>query len=143
MNTHAIRTPDANAFVDSDGQVYSYAQFQAAIDEAVQFLGEYELKAGDRIVLVSENCLATPVFIFAASRVGAYIIPINARMSPVELRRIVEHSTPRITLYTSDVSKEASLHATTAKAKMRESGFGNFAVATFAQEQPATPRVSC
>jgi len=137
VEAHASRMPEASAIVDSDGRVYNYAQYQSAISEAAHILREYDVRAGDRIVLVAENCLLTAVFIFAASVVGTYVIPINARMTPAEIRQVIDHATPRLTLYTTGVSKEASNHAAAAKATMRESGFGHFAVAITAPSNPA------
>ncbi len=34
VEAHATRMPNANAIVDSDGSVYSYAQYQVAISDA-------------------------------------------------------------------------------------------------------------
>jgi acyl-CoA synthetase (AMP-forming)/AMP-acid ligase II len=134
---HATRMPDTIALVDSDGSVYSYARYQAAINEAALILCERGVRAGDRIVIVAENCLETAVFIFAASIVDAYVIPVNARMKPAEIKRILDHATPRISLYTTAVSNEASCHAENAKATMYETSFGNVAIATSALKNPA------
>lgn len=129
VEEHATRFPESDAIVDSDGAVQSYAEYHAAVSEAACILRDCGVQAGDRVVLVAENCLTTAVFIFAASSVGAYAVPINARMTPVEIARVIDHSTPRITLFTTGVSREAAGHAAEAKATIYVSGFGQFAIA--------------
>lgn len=129
--------PDATAIVDADGNTYTYAQVQAAITDAALILRNHGVHPDDRITLVAENCLVTAVFIFAASTVGAYAVPVNARMTPAELLRIKEHATPRVTIYTTDVSKEAAEHAATAKAAAQASSFGEFAIAVTGASNPA------
>ena len=85
---HAQQTPEAVAIIGADNAAYSYVQYQRAIDEAAALLQQYGAQAGDRIVMAAENCVATAVFIFAASAIGAYIIPINARMTSAELSQV-------------------------------------------------------
>lgn len=131
----AATMPDSIAIVDTDGLVYTYAQFQAAIIDGTQYLRENGIESGDRIVLIAENCLTTAVFIFAASAVGAVIIPINARMVESELKQVVEHAMPRITLFTVGVSKEAANHAEKANAKTHRTAYGEFAIAIHAMER--------
>jgi acyl-CoA synthetase (AMP-forming)/AMP-acid ligase II len=56
---------------------------------------------GDRIAIISENEASAVVAIFAAWRVGAWPVPLNARYSERELTTIVEHADPRLVLMTS------------------------------------------
>lgn len=134
---HANRAPDSAAIVDPAGRLYSYAEYYAAINEASSILRDGGVGEGDRVVLVAENCLATAVFIFAASTLGAYIVPINARMTAVEINRVIDHAKPRMTLYTTGVSTEAAAHAAAAKATTYDASFGQFAIAINGPSVPA------
>ncbi len=108
----AARTgPEALAVRDGDGREATYAQHVAAIEAAGEMLASAGLRPGDRLLIVAENCHAVAVLIFAASRIGAVAVPVNARMTGAELARIADHATPRLTAYTVGVSPEAACHA--------------------------------
>ena len=134
---HAIRSPEAIALIDADDTAYTYAQYQTAINEAAAILQNYGMRSGDRIVLAAENCVVTAVFIFAASAIGAYAIPVNARMTAAEISQVIEHAGPRVTLYTTSVSDDARRHANAAQATDHDTGFGRFAIAVTAASNPS------
>ncbi|KQI68826.1 long-chain fatty acid--CoA ligase [Loktanella sp. 3ANDIMAR09] len=113
--------PDATAIIDPDGAV-SFAQYDRNIAAAGALLAQSGVMAGDRVLIVAENCLATAVFIFAASRVGAIAVPVNARMTAPEIARVTDHAQPRVVIYTSGCSAEALAHATSAVS--HDIGFG-------------------
>lgn len=136
VEQHAKLTPERVAIIDSDGSAYSFAQSYSAIEDAAQLLREQGVNPGDRVVIVSENCMGTAAFIFGASIVGAHAIPINARMTETEIGRVLAHATPRLTLYTIGVSVEASHHATAANASIHETEFGRFAFAVMGPSNP-------
>ena len=106
----ATRAPDAPA-VSGAGRLLTYAEFAAAGVEAAAFLSGQGLRAGDRMLLVLENGLAAAVLLMAASRIGAWTIPVNARMTGPEIAAIRGHARPRLSLYTTDVSPDAAAHA--------------------------------
>lgn len=130
VHRNALRIPEAIAVIDTDGRLFSYAQFQTGIDDAAKLLQEQGVKAGDRMVLAAENCLTTAVFIFAASLLGICAIPVNARITASELKRIIEHARPHIIVYTSGISQEAAAHSEHACATVYETHYGRFAIAT-------------
>ncbi|MBP0482132.1 class I adenylate-forming enzyme family protein [Sagittula salina] len=111
VDHNAANTPDAPAIKDCDGRVYSWARYRELTHEAADLLTAQGVQPGDRVLVVGENCLALPVLINAASRIGAWAVPVNARMSAPEIARIAAHAKPALTLYTSNVSKEAAAHA--------------------------------
>jgi acyl-CoA synthetase (AMP-forming)/AMP-acid ligase II len=132
--------PDAIALKDGSGHQVTYAEYKAAITKAAGLLLDRGVQPGDRVAIVAENCITTAVFIFAASSKGAYALPINARMTAAEIARVMAHATPRVTVFTTEASKEAAAHAATANAETQRTSFGSFAIAvtgTSAPEQVA------
>ncbi|MEI2384793.1 class I adenylate-forming enzyme family protein [Breoghania sp. JC706] len=119
---HLAIRPDAPAIKDCDGTVYSWARYCALIDEAEALLRANGAVSGERVLVVGENCLAMPVLMLACSRIGAWAVPVNARMSAGEIARISSHANPVLTLFTSNVSAEARAHA--GEAAAIETGFG-------------------
>jgi long-chain acyl-CoA synthetase len=62
-------------------------------------------------MIVSENSIALAGLLLAASRIDAWAIVVNPRLSPRELDQIRDHSGARRIFLTSSVSKEAAVHA--------------------------------
>ena len=113
---HLSGRADALAMIDADGTPITWDQYGAMIDQMEAALRDHGLQSGGRLLAVAENAAVLPVAIFAASRIGAWIIPVNARMSGAELARIEAHSDPDLVLYTSGISTEAGKHADDAAA---------------------------
>ncbi len=106
----AGRAPDAPA-VSEGGRVLSYGEFDAAIARAAGFLAGQGVGAGDRVLILLENGLAAATLLFAAAKLGAWAVPLNARLMGAEVATIRAHARPRLSLYTSGVSPEAAAHA--------------------------------
>jgi long-chain acyl-CoA synthetase len=104
------RQPDAPALLQS-GTVMSFGQLDTAASEAARRLTELGLRAGDRLLLVAENSIPVVVLALACSRLDAWLVPVNARLSHREIDTFVEHSGARLVVFTSAVSPDAEAHA--------------------------------
>ena len=104
------RSPGLPALRDAHG-AYTYGELAEASAEAADQLRQWGVGAGDRVLVVGENCVAAAVLVLAASRLDAWICVANARLSPREIDGIIEHATPRRVFYTSEVSADALAHA--------------------------------
>ena len=107
---HARRAPERAALAEGK-TVWTYAQLADRVEATASNLADIGVRRGDRVVLVSENSISLACLLFACSRLGAWGIVANPRLSPRELDQIREHSGCRITLFTADVSAEAAAHA--------------------------------
>ncbi|MDR5768270.1 MULTISPECIES: class I adenylate-forming enzyme family protein [unclassified Caballeronia] len=94
-----------------DARALTYAQLDDAIDALAARLGAAGVRAGDRVMLIGENSVVLVASLFAVSRLDAWVLIVNARLSAVELDVIRAHAKPRIALYTVDVSDDAAHHA--------------------------------
>jgi len=112
----AARTPAAAALKEGE-RTLSYAALVLEIDRYAALLRARGVRAGDRVLLVSENCIAQVALIFAASTVGAWIVNLNPRLSAPEVDGIQHHCGARLALYTAAVSVEAATHAARARAQ--------------------------
>jgi long-chain acyl-CoA synthetase len=106
----ARETPDHPAFVEGD-RVWTYRQFSDAVDSVAADLTRFGIRPGDRVMMASENCVAVSAFVLAASRLDAWAIVGNPRLSARELDQIAEHSGARRQFFAVSVSKEAAQHA--------------------------------
>lgn len=102
--------PDAPAVRDVQTAL-SYQQLHEASVTSQAQLKVLGVRPGDRVLVVGENCVALCVLVLAASRMDAWIVVANARLSEREIDLFVEHAQPRRVLYTSHVSPEAARHA--------------------------------
>jgi acyl-CoA synthetase (AMP-forming)/AMP-acid ligase II len=69
------------------------------------------VRAGDRVLIVGENSVALCVAFLALSRLDAWTVVVNARLSPREIDAFIAHSGARRVLYLCHVSPEAGAHA--------------------------------
>lgn len=98
----ASMLPDAPAVRDHLGRQLSYGQLAQAVRAAQAQLVVQGVCAGDRIMLVNENCVPLLVVILALSEIGAWPVVVNARMAEAELEKIRAHCEPRLMLYFLD-----------------------------------------
>ena len=121
--------PDAPALRDHDGQRITFAELGGIAEELAADLAARGLKAGDRLLILAENCAALVGMIMAASRLDAIAVPVNARMTEHELHRIAGHADPRLTVYLTHVSPQARTRADIADAGTWDTALGRLAIA--------------
>jgi long-chain acyl-CoA synthetase len=95
---------------------WSYLELAGAVDAHAALLRALGVRAGDRVMIVGENCMAMVALIFAAAELDAWSVTVNARLAPPELDQIARHSGARRVLYTVAASPEARAHAARAGA---------------------------
>src|SRR5258708_11999647 len=143
MDQFAEHTPDQPALVE-DTTTWSYRELQRAVGRIAAALQALGIRPGDRLMIVSENCIALAGLLLAASRIDALAIVVNPRLSPRELDQIREHSGARRGFFTTAVSKEAASHAARYEATignvepLSDIGIGTINVATPPQPVEAT-----
>src|SRR6185312_12009457 len=103
-------TPEHIALIDDAG-AWSYGELDAHVRDVANQLVSLGVRAGDRMVIVSENCIALAALLLTVSRIDAWAIVANPRLSARELDQIRDHSGARRMFFTSEVSKEAAAHA--------------------------------
>ena len=107
---HVAASPHRTALIE-DGASWSYRELDRSVADIAAGLKSLGVRAGDRMVIVSENCIALAALLLAASRIDAWAIVANPRLSARELDQIRDHSGARRMFFSSEVSKEAAAHA--------------------------------
>ena len=95
-----------------DGRQWSYQALAGHVTASAALLGDYGVRAGDRVMLVGENSAALAVLILALSRLDAWAVIVNARLNAHEIDALQAHCQPRCLLYTVNVSPDAAAHST-------------------------------
>jgi long-chain acyl-CoA synthetase len=104
------------------GVGWSYRDLDRRVSETAAVLSSLGVRAGDRMIIVSENCISLAALLLAASRIDAWAIVANPRLSARELDQIRDHSGARRMFFASDVSNEAAAHASRLGAENRQLG---------------------
>lgn len=92
-------------------RVIPYGELWERIVVASDWLAAQGVGAGDRVMVVGENCPEMVVMLFACSRVHAWPVGVNARLSAREIDGIRAHAEPLLTFFTTQVSDAAAAHA--------------------------------
>ncbi len=121
--------PNTTALSDSSGAKWSYAELDRASDDLADALRGVGVQANDRVLLLVENCAAAVATLHAAWKVGAVIIPFNARQTEGEVARVVKHASPAAIITTSHVSKDAAVHGARMGAQEITGAFGTMMLA--------------
>lgn len=92
------RYPEHTALV-YEGQRWTYAEWRDRVLRFAQALSDLGVRTGDRVafyVSTSENSVTT---YFACQLLGAVAVPLNFRLSPGEVRYILQDSGSRVLVY--------------------------------------------
>ncbi|TNF65013.1 MAG: long-chain fatty acid--CoA ligase [Rhodobacteraceae bacterium] len=123
-DAQAALRPDAAALSDTTGADWTWADLKAASEDLAQVLAHAGVARGDRVLVLAENCNAAVAALYAATRLGAAAIPVNARQTAAEVDRVIAHATPAAILATAAVSPDAAAHAARLRAAPVKGRFG-------------------
>jgi acyl-CoA synthetase (AMP-forming)/AMP-acid ligase II len=99
------------AFTDEHGVVWSYRRLIDTVELVAIEMSRLGIRPGDRVMIVCENSIAAIVLLYALSRIDAWAVVTNARLSQHELDLIENDCQPRRVFYTHAISPEADAHA--------------------------------
>jgi len=94
-----------------DGRSLRFADLGALTDTSEAELRTLNVRPGDRVLVVAENCPEHAALILACSRVGAWSCGVNARMAPAEIDSFVAKADARVVFFTAAASRSAAAHA--------------------------------
>jgi long-chain acyl-CoA synthetase len=137
---HVARKPKHPAFIQG-GRVWTYRAFADAVEAVAADLTRLQIRPGDRVLLASENSVALGAFVFACSKLEAWPVVVNSRLSPREIDQINVHSGARRFFIIIGLSREAAEHASRVTADLSTIGpFTGIAVSALneATEQEPT-----
>jgi long-chain acyl-CoA synthetase len=110
MAPHVAAAPKHIALIE-DGATWTYLELDKYVRQTAERLAAFGIRPGDRMMIVSENSIALAALLLAASRIDAWAIVCNPRLSARELDQIRDHSGARRMFFTCGISREAAAHA--------------------------------
>jgi long-chain acyl-CoA synthetase len=103
------RTPDHPALVETSG-AWTYRQLDSVVSETQAWLRNMGVRAGDRVMIVCENCRAFVAVLFALTAMDAWPVLVNSKLTAREVDEIRDHCGARRIIYTTAVSPQATQH---------------------------------
>ena len=115
------------AVVDLDtDQRYTYGDLDRRANTLANILRDrFGIRKGDRVAFISRNRVELIDGYFATGKLGAILVPYNARLSVEELTQLMKNEQPKVLFY------EAPFAATATRSNCRRQS-RNFATVTFA-----------
>lgn len=100
----AQKYPEREAIVYPRKDIrWTYEEFDTRVTEFANALSDLGIEKGDRVSLFMHNSAEFAVAIYAISRAGAVINPINYRLAESELSYILEDSETNVLLYEHEI----------------------------------------
>jgi O-succinylbenzoic acid--CoA ligase len=86
VTLQATANPDRTALVDAEtDRAWTFAELDDRVEVTAGRLAALGVEAGDRVAVLLETRPAFAELVFAAARLGAVLVPLNARLSRAEL----------------------------------------------------------
>jgi len=99
----AREQPGRPALSEGDEEL-GYADLDRLVTEAAERLAGAGIRPSDRVALLGGNTLEWVVAFLGGLRLGAIVVPLNARLSRLELRRQLEVAEPRVVLASGELA---------------------------------------
>ncbi|MCU1588295.1 MAG: AMP-binding protein, partial [Frankiales bacterium] len=110
------------AAVRFDGRALTYRGLEERVGRLAGVLGASGVAAGDRVAYLGPSCPEILEALFACARVGALLVPLNARMPVAELAVFLSQCQPRLLL--AEVGLKGTAHACAERVVVFSAGDG-------------------
>ncbi|MGL6299591.1 AMP-binding protein [Streptococcus iniae] len=84
------------------GKEWTYEDLNQRAVNLAHYLLAYGISKGDRVALFCPNDIAYFDLLFACTKIGAVLVPINWRLKPIEIKKILEDCHPKIVFFASN-----------------------------------------
>ena len=112
LTMYAAAHPDKPGVIE-DGNVITYAEFEARANQVAAALQEMGVKAGTKLVWCAQNSTEVVVVVNAARKAGAVAVPLNYRLSTDEAAYVIDNSDATVVLF--DVEQTSQLENAVAR----------------------------
>ena len=107
---HAALRPRSEAIIDVPNQRrITFGELDERVRRAANGLrGGLSMDQGDRVAILSKNSIEYQELYFAAGRAGLIAQPLNWRLGPKELAKIISDASPKALVVSDEFVKEAT-----------------------------------
>ena len=105
---YAERHPTKTAIVDLDGNsAIEFGRLNEEANRIARFLADRGIGKGDRVALLSDECLEKLIIWMGVWRLGAAVCPLNVEMNAAYVSEILGHIGPKLTLWNGELDGPA------------------------------------
>ncbi len=103
LGRRAALTPQHEALLDSTtNHRYTYTQLNHRGNQLANLLcNKFKVKKGDRVAFLMNNRVECIDAFAACGKLGAILVPLNARLAPIEHEEYINNTTPKVLIYES------------------------------------------
>jgi fatty-acyl-CoA synthase len=107
---HARQRPQHPAIVDlQTRRAHTYEELNLRVSRIAAYLrAEHSVSSGERVAVIAPNSLLQVELMLALGRLGAIFVPINWRLAPAEMARILEHCGAKLVFFHCEFANAAS-----------------------------------
>ena len=95
LDHRARNTPEREALI-ADGRTWTYSDLDAAATRTARLLAACNVRRGDRVAMLLNNCAGAALLVHATLRLGATLVPLNVRLTHEELAWQIHDSGARL-----------------------------------------------
>lgn len=96
LDTTALKHPEKEAIVFGDIRL-TYREVKNQVDYiSVNLQKRFNVRKGDRVALLLNNCVEYGLMTFAIAQLGAIILPLNTRLQEKEITFMLRHSRAKL-----------------------------------------------
>ena len=105
ISHHRLNVPNKIA-IQFNKKNWTFSELDKAIHESSSYLQKnFNLKEGDRICYYGPNNPEQIILLFAASKIGLILMPLNWRLSDLELNYQINNASPKVIFFDSIFEK--------------------------------------
>lgn len=109
LHRRALLTPEKIALFDAEANMapITYRAWDEAAGRTANLLRSLGVQQGDRVAVLSLNCVAYLDIWFACAKLGAIMQPLNYRFTVAELAALLNDATPTVLIYGAEYAEVA------------------------------------
>ena len=107
LHRRALLTPEKIALFDAEANMapITYRAWDEAAGRTANLLRSLGVQQGDRVAVLSLNCVAYLDIWFACAKLGAIMQPLNYRFTVAELAALLDDATPTVLIYGAEYAE--------------------------------------
>ena len=103
LDINAERSPNKTALVDPEKNIsITWSEWKGQVMRFTNFLTEHGIEQGDRVAAILRDEIEFPTSFFATSKISGIFVPLNYRLSPDELRYVLNDCLAKVLIFDED-----------------------------------------
>jgi len=100
LDINAERSPHKVALLDPDKNIsLIWSEWKTRVIRFMNSLMEHGMKKGDRVAVILRDEIELPTSFFATSKIGGIFVPLSYRLSPEELRYVLDDCSAKVVIF--------------------------------------------